>query len=75
MAIGLYLTCDGRVMVDYGARRIAITAAQYRANGYKPSFNHLSSGYAPAKRPNRLRTDPVVLDAPVRSDQGLTGRH
>jgi hypothetical protein len=57
MAIGLYLTGDGRVMVDYGARRIAITAAQYRANGYKPPFNHLSSGGdAPANAPNRLRT-------------------
>ncbi len=41
MAIGLYLTPDGMVMVDYGTRKIPISAAKYRANGYKPSLKKL----------------------------------
>jgi hypothetical protein len=41
MATGLYLTADGMVMVDYGARKLPISPAQYRANGYKPSFEKL----------------------------------
>jgi hypothetical protein len=41
MATGLYLTPDGMVVVDYGARKIPISPAQYRANGYKPSFEKL----------------------------------
>jgi len=28
-------------MVDYGTRTIPISPAQYRANGYKPSFEKL----------------------------------
>ncbi len=41
MATGLYLTPDGMVMVDYGARKLPISSAQYRANGYKPTFEKL----------------------------------
>jgi hypothetical protein len=41
MATGLHLTADGMVMVDYGARKLPISLAQYRANGYKPSFEKL----------------------------------
>ena len=41
MATGLYLTADGMVMVDYGARKLPISPAQYRANGYRPSFEKL----------------------------------
>ena len=36
MAKGLYLTLDGQVLVDYGTRRVPISPAQYRANGYRP---------------------------------------
>jgi hypothetical protein len=41
MATGLYLTPDGMVLVDYGIRKIPISPAQYRANGYKPSLEKL----------------------------------
>jgi len=41
MASGLYVTSQGDVMVDYGTRTIPIPPAQYRANGYKPSFEKL----------------------------------
>jgi len=41
MAIGLYVTPDGKVMVAYGARQIPLSCAQYKANGYKPAFDKL----------------------------------
>lgn len=42
MAKGLYLTSDGRVLVDYGkGRRFPIPSAQYKANGYKPRCDKL----------------------------------
>ena len=41
MTTGFYLTADGMVMVDYGARKLPISPAQYRANGYMPSFEKL----------------------------------
>ena len=41
MAIGLYVTSDGRVAVDYGARKLSIPISQYKANGYKPPFKKL----------------------------------
>jgi hypothetical protein len=41
MAIGLYLTPDGMVMVEYGTRKMPISAGKYRANGYKPSLKKL----------------------------------
>ena len=41
MAIGLYVTPDGKIMVAYGARQIPLSCAQYKANGYKPSFEKL----------------------------------
>lgn len=41
MATGLYLLQDGTIMVAYGARKIPISPAQYRANGYTPSFEKL----------------------------------
>jgi hypothetical protein len=40
MAIGLYVTPDGKIMVAYGARQIPLSWAQYKANGYKPSFEN-----------------------------------
>jgi hypothetical protein len=47
MAVGLYLTPDGKVMVDYGARRLIITAAQYQANGYRPPLKKLTPSAKP----------------------------
>jgi hypothetical protein len=42
MANGLYLMPDGTVMVDYGRKKIPISLAQYRANGYRPPFYRLA---------------------------------
>ena len=41
MAKGLYLMRDGQVLVEYGRRRVPISAAQYRANGYRPPCDKL----------------------------------
>ena len=41
MATGLYVTSEGRVAVDYGIRKLSIPISQYKANGYKPSFDKL----------------------------------
>jgi hypothetical protein len=41
VAKGLYLTHDGQVLVEYGKRRVPISPAQYRANGYRPPCDKL----------------------------------
>jgi hypothetical protein len=41
VAKGLYLLRDGQVLVEYGKRRVPIAPAQYRANGYRPSYDKL----------------------------------
>ena len=41
MATGLYVTPNVKIMVAYGARQLPLSCAQYRANGYKPSFEKL----------------------------------
>jgi hypothetical protein len=41
MASGLYVMHDGSVMVAYGTRRIAMSRARYKANGYKPALEKL----------------------------------
>lgn len=42
MAKGLYLTSDGQVLVEYSKRRrVPISFAQYKANGYKPPCDKL----------------------------------
>ena len=41
MAKGLYLMRDGQVLVEYGKRRVPISPAQYRANGYRPPCDKL----------------------------------
>ncbi len=68
MATGLYLTADGMVMVDYGARKLPISPAQYRANGYKPSFEKLHQ-----EQKCRQQTNAVLVkrlpDAPYAADQ------
>jgi hypothetical protein len=52
MAKGLYLMRDGQVLVDYGKRRVPMSAAQYRANGYKPPCDKL-----PAETPPKARNE------------------
>jgi hypothetical protein len=63
LATGLFLTDDGNVMVDYGKRKVPISAAQYKANGYKPRLGDLK---LPAEAmvsfgisPNRGATPPA----------------
>jgi hypothetical protein len=41
VATGLYVVREGSVMVAYGTRHIAISYAQYKANGYKPTLEKL----------------------------------
>ena len=41
MAKGLYLMRDGQALVEYGKRRVPISPAQYRANGYRPPCDKL----------------------------------
>ena len=42
MAKGLLLTSDGQVLVEYSKRRrVPISFAQYKANGYKPPCDKL----------------------------------
>ena len=41
IATGLYVTPDGKIMVAYGTRQIPLSCAQYKANGYKPSYEKL----------------------------------
>ena len=48
MPKGLYLMRDGQVLVDYGTRRVPISLAQYRANGYMPPYRKL-----PAEDPSK----------------------
>jgi hypothetical protein len=38
---GLCLMRNGQVLVEYGKRRVPISPAQYRANGYRPLCDKL----------------------------------
>jgi hypothetical protein len=59
MAKGLYLTNDGRVLVEYGKRRrVPIPSAQYKANGYKPPCDKL-----PAEVPCKPRKELADAEA------------
>ena len=51
MAIGLFLTRNGSVMVAYGHRRIPISCAEYKANGYKPALEKLAMKSLAACKP------------------------
>ncbi len=57
MATGLYVTPDGRVAVNYGTRKLFLPISQYKANGYKPSFEKLllraATTLEPIPRPSR----------------------
>jgi len=50
MALGLYVMQGGSVMVAYGRRRIVISCAEYKANGYKPPLEKL-----PMKSPDKAK--------------------
>jgi hypothetical protein len=62
VASGLFVMQDGSVMVAYGTRHIAISCAQYKANGYKPPLEKLVtespsmriSSRGPPRRKKRL---------------------
>jgi hypothetical protein len=53
MAKGLYLLRNGQVLVEYGARRVPIPLAQYRANGYRPPCSQLPAEAPPEAAPSR----------------------
>jgi hypothetical protein len=54
-ATGLYLTPEGRVVVEYSSRRITLPPAQYRANGYKPALEKLAAKPFPADKSQAAR--------------------
>jgi hypothetical protein len=58
VAKGLYLTRDGQVLVDYGKRRVPISPAQYRANGYLPPYDKL-----PAEAPSKTSKEFAQAEA------------
>ena len=47
MATGLFVACDGNVVVEFGNRKISIPPAQYKANGYRPPFERLAKEQEP----------------------------
>jgi hypothetical protein len=55
-ATGLYVTPEGKIVVAYGARQIPLSCAQYKANGYRPSFEKL-----PVKSPKTTVPSGSVL--------------
>lgn len=65
MAKGLCLMRNGQVLVEYGKRRVAISPAQYRANGYKPSYDKLPAE-APST-PSKELADPETLNVKFRT--------
>jgi hypothetical protein len=59
VAKGLYLIGDGYVVVDYGRRRVPISPAQYRANGYmSPYYKHLAHQWL-------VRAPPYAISPPT----------
>jgi hypothetical protein len=51
MATGLYVMPDDTVMVAYGPKKIQISRAQYKANGYKPPLEKLTANLPASDRP------------------------
>ena len=52
MATGLYVTTDGKVVVNYGTRKLPIPISQYKANGYKPLCDKLLINDHPKTKSN-----------------------
>ena len=58
MAKGLYLRSDGQVLVEYDKRRrVPISSAQYKANGYMPRCDKL-----PLEDPRKARRERKELE-------------
>jgi hypothetical protein len=57
MGAGLYVMPDGTVMVAYGTRKIQISRAQYKANGYKPPLEELVANPRSADHPRAPRAE------------------
>jgi hypothetical protein len=58
VATGFYVMQEGSVMVAYGTRHIAISYAQYKANGYKPTFEKLMTKSPSARINSRFGLKP-----------------
>ena len=58
MATGLYLLQDGTIMVAYGARKIPLSPAQYKANGYRPPCEKLKVKPSSADKAQRAESRP-----------------
>jgi hypothetical protein len=58
VATGLYVMQEGSVMVAYGTRHIAISYAQYKANGYKPTLEKLMTRSPSARISSRFGLKP-----------------
>jgi hypothetical protein len=71
VASGLYLMNNETIMVDYGTRKIPISRAQYRANGYKPAVENLIEG---PQRSGKSSAVPSVLGRPHESKKLRLGR-
>ena len=66
MAKGLCLMRDGQVLVEYGNRRVPISFAQYRANGYKPACDKLP----PEALPKAIAEAGTAVTALMRAAKG-----
>jgi hypothetical protein len=62
VAKGLYLIGDGYVVVDYGRRRVPISPAQYRANGYMSPYDKVPVE-APPKSVKMPRAQPLMANS------------
>jgi hypothetical protein len=69
MAKGVYRMPDGQVMVDYGRRQAPISRAQYKANGYQPTYDKLGG-----KPPHGAKGEPrrAKSTAPIISSEAPT---
>src|SRR5271170_1653615 len=72
MAKGIYRMPDGQVMVDYGRRRAPISRAQYKANGYQPTYDKLGGPPQGAKGAPRAAARPAKLTTEGNSSQAPT---
>jgi hypothetical protein len=61
VAKGLFLTRNGQVLVEYGKRRVAISPAQYKANGYRPLYDKLPAEPPPRPRKGLAQIETVTV--------------
>jgi hypothetical protein len=75
VAKGLCVTQNGQVLVEYGKRRVSISPAQYRANGYKPPCDRLPAEAPPmADKEFALKANSATPTYPPH-DRNTSGRH